>query len=122
MVHIWKRCKVLQLFSTINNDHLMFIWRCNPVSSFSKTLPRYQNCEILWCLNVIALSNSYMYIKFAFRLNCWLFSLLRCMTYNIECPITFPILEKWGKEKLKILMWYTCKNILTGISNAPKVS
>ena len=29
----------------------------------SKKLSKYQNSEILWCLNAIALSNFYMYIK-----------------------------------------------------------
>ena len=32
--------------------------------------------------------------------------LLGCLTYNIESAITFAILEKERKEKVKTLMWY----------------
>ena len=56
-----------------------------------------------------------------FFINCCLLCLLGCLTYNNESAITFAILEKYRKEKLKILLWYTCKNIFMGISNAPKV-
>ena len=33
--------------------------------------------------------------------------LLGCLTYNIESAITFAILEKERKEKVKTLMWST---------------
>ena len=59
MVQIRGRCKLLQLISPINTDHVMFISGGKPVLSCSKKIP---NSKILWCLNVIALSNSYMYI------------------------------------------------------------
>ena len=62
MVQISERYK-LQLISLIYTDHAMFIWRGKPVLSFSKIFSRYENNEILWCLNVIVLSNSYMYIR-----------------------------------------------------------
>ena len=74
----------------------MFIWRGKPVLSFSKKLSRYENSEILWCLNVIASSNSYMvtpsltwigiffFFKIAFTLNYWLLCVLGCLTCNIE--------------------------------------
>ena len=39
------------------------IWKSKPDLSFSKKLSRYQNSTILLSLNVIALSNSYMYIR-----------------------------------------------------------
>ena len=128
MVQKWERCKLLQLISPINTDHAIFIWKSKPDSSFSRKLWRYQNREILLSLNVIALSNSYMLIRYmykfvyvypnltwigiffckiAFTLNCWLLCLLGCLTYIIERAITFAILEKQRKEKLKILMWYT---------------
>ena len=54
--------KVL-LISPINTDKAMFIRKSKPVLSFSRKLSRYQNSEILLSLNVIALSNSYMYIR-----------------------------------------------------------
>ena len=40
--------------------------------------------------------------------NCWLLLLflLGCLAYNIESAITFAILEKQRKQKLKILRWY----------------
>ena len=63
MVQIWERCKPLRLISPVNTDHAMFIWKSKPVSSFSRKLSRYQNSEILLSLNVIALSNSYMFIR-----------------------------------------------------------
>ena len=50
-----------QLISPINTDLAMFIGRGTPVLSFSKNFSRYQNSEILCCLNVVALSNFYMY-------------------------------------------------------------
>ena len=43
--------------------NVLFIWRGRPVLSFSEKLSRYQNSEINWCLNVIALSNSDVYIR-----------------------------------------------------------
>ena len=110
MVQIWERCKPLQLISPVNTDHAMFIWKIKPVLSFSKKLSRYQNSEIFLSLNVIALSNSYVYIrslqvwhglesfiffcKIAFTLNCWLLCLLGFLMYNIERATTFAILEK----------------------------
>ena len=63
MVQIWERCKPFQLISPVNTDHAMFIWKSKPVPSFSKKLSRYQNSEILLSLNVIALSNLYMFIR-----------------------------------------------------------
>ena len=60
MVQIWETHKLLQLISPVNTDHAMFIWRGKPVLFFSKKSSRYQHSEILWCLNVIALSNLYM--------------------------------------------------------------
>ena len=63
MVQIWKRCKPLQLISPVNTYYAMFVWKSKPDLSFSKKLSRYQNSEILLSLNVIVLSNSYMYIK-----------------------------------------------------------
>ena len=62
MVQISERYKSLQLVNPINTDHAMFTWRGKPVLFFSKTLLRYQNSKILWCSNVIALSNSYKFI------------------------------------------------------------
>ena len=62
MIQISERYKPLKFINPINTDHATFIWRGKPVTSFSKNLSRYQNSEILW-LNVIALSNSCMYIK-----------------------------------------------------------
>ena len=108
MVQIWERCKPLQLISLVNTDHAMFIWKRKPVLAFFKKLSRYQNSEILLSLNVIALSNSYMYIrslqvwhglesffcKIAFTLNSWLLCLLGCVMYNTESAATFAILEK----------------------------
>ena len=52
-----------QLISPINTDLAMFIGRGTPVLSFSKNFSRYQNSEILCCLNVVAVSNFYMYIR-----------------------------------------------------------
>ena len=63
MVQIGERCKPLQLISLINIDHVMFIWRGKLVLSFSKKLSRYQISKILWYLNVITLSNLYIYIR-----------------------------------------------------------
>ena len=63
MVQIWQRYKSLQMISPLNTDHEIFIWRGTPVLFFSKNFSRYQNFEILWCLNVIALSTSYVYIR-----------------------------------------------------------
>ena len=118
MVQIWERCKPLQLISPVNTDHAIFIWKIKPVSSFSRKLSRHQNNEILLSLNVIALSNSYMYIrslqvwhglesfffcKIAFTLKCRLLCLLGCLMYNIEIAITFAILEKKKKGKTKNL-------------------
>ena len=59
MVQIWESYKLVQLISPINTDHAMFIWRGKPVLFLPKMFLRYQNSEILWCLNVIALSNLY---------------------------------------------------------------
>ena len=58
MVQIWERCKPLQWISPENTDHA----KGKPDSSFSRKLSRYQNREILLSLNVIALSNLYMFI------------------------------------------------------------
>ena len=99
---------------TSSTDHPYKHWSCNVylkrqlVLSFYKKLLRYQNSQILWYLNVIPLSNLYMYImslqvehglgsflffKIAFTLNCWLLCLLGCLTSNIENTITFATLE-----------------------------
>ena len=108
MVQIWERCKPLQLISPVNTDHAVFIWKSKPDLSLSKKLSRYQTSEILLSLNVIALSNSNMYIrsrkvwhglesffcKIPFTLNCWLLCLLGCVMYNIERATAFAILEK----------------------------
>ena len=108
MIQIWERCKPFQLISPVNTDHAMFIWKSKPDLSFSEKLSRYQNSEILLSLNVIALSNSYMYIrspqvwhglefffcKIVFALNCWLLCSLGCVLYNIERATIFAILEK----------------------------
>ena len=63
MIQICEKCKSLQLISPANTDHAMFIWKSKPDLSVSKKLSRYQNSETLLSLNVIALSNLYMYIK-----------------------------------------------------------
>ena len=63
MVQIWESYKPLQLISSINTDHALFICRGKPVLPFSEKFSRCQKSEILWCLNVIALPNSYMYIR-----------------------------------------------------------
>ena len=55
--------KPLQLNSPVNTDNEMFIRKSKPVLSLSKKLSRYQNSKILLILNVIALSNLYMYIR-----------------------------------------------------------
>ena len=55
--------KPLQLISPVNTDTVMFIRKSKPVLSLSKKLSRYQNSKILLILNVIALSNLYMYIR-----------------------------------------------------------
>ena len=103
-----RKVQTSSVFSPVNTDHAMFIWKSKPVSSFSKKLSRYQNSEILLSLNVIALSNLYMFIrslqvwhglesffdKIAFAWNCWLLCLLGSLMYNIESAITFSILEK----------------------------
>ena len=62
MVQISERYKPLQLISHTYTNHAIFIWRGKPVLSFSKKLSRCRNSEILWCLNVAALSNLYIYI------------------------------------------------------------
>ena len=100
MVQVWERYKPLQLISPINTDHAMFIWRGKPVLSFSKKFSRYQNSEILCCLNVISLSFSYGQSKFNMDWNffffqdCWLTCLLGCLAYNLESAMLFAILEK----------------------------
>ena len=48
------------------------ISRGKPVLSFSKKLLRYQNSNILWCLDVSAFSNLYMYIR-SLQVNLFLF-------------------------------------------------
>ena len=53
IIQIWERCKPVQLINPINTNLEMFIWRAALVLSFSKKSLRYQNSEILWCLNVI---------------------------------------------------------------------
>ena len=68
---------------------------------------------MLLSLNVTALSSSYMHIRslqvwhglksffflqIAFTLNCWLLSLLGCVTYNTERATTFAILVKYTKN------------------------
>ena len=54
---------ILNVWS-LNTDHAMFFMLGGkPVLSFSKTFSRYQNSKILSCLNVIALSNFYIYIR-----------------------------------------------------------
>ena len=58
----YEKGETLQLISPVNTDDVMFIWKSKPVLSFSEKLSRYQNSEILLSLNVIALSNSFMYI------------------------------------------------------------
>ena len=58
----YEKAATLQLISPVNTDDVMFIWKSKPVLSFSEKLSRYQNSEILLSLNVIALSNSFMYI------------------------------------------------------------
>ena len=82
--------------------------KIKPDSSFSRKLSRYQNSKRLLSLNVIALSNLYMFIrslqvwhglesffcKIAFTLNSWSLCLLGCLTYIIERAITFAIFEK----------------------------
>ena len=108
MVQIWERCKPLQLISPVNTDHEIFLWKSKPTLSFSKNLSKYLNSEILLSLNVVALSNLYIYIrslqvwhglesffcKIAFTLNWWLLCLLGCVKHNIERSATFAILEK----------------------------
>ena len=63
MVQILEGCKPLQLISPVNTDRAMFIWKSKPVLSFSRKLSRYRNNKILLSLNVIALSNSCMFIR-----------------------------------------------------------
>ena len=63
MVQIWEKCKSLQPISPVNTDQKIFIWKSKPTLSFSKKLSRYLNSEILLSLNVIALSNLYIYIR-----------------------------------------------------------
>ena len=114
-------CKPLQFISPVNTDHAMFIWKRKPVLSFSKKLSRYKHSEIPLSLNVIALSNSYMYIrslqvwhglesffcKTAFTSNCWLLCLSGCVMYNI-C-------NTWKKKTKNPNVVY----VLICISNAP---
>ena len=86
-------------------------------------LSRYQNSEMRWCLNVIALSNSYMYIRslqfyhglesFVFQ-DCFYIKLLIITfigMFGIQYWKCNNICNTWKrkKEKLKILMWYTYK-------------
>ena len=40
----------------------------------------------------------FFFCKIAFTLNCWLLSLLGCVTYNIERATTFAILVKYTKN------------------------
>ena len=49
--------------NSINTDHEIFIQRGMPVLSFSEKFSRYQNHKNDLCLNVIALSDLYMYIR-----------------------------------------------------------
>ena len=83
-----------------------------PVLFFSKKLSRYQNSEILWCLNISPLSNLYMYlyvyqvtlsltwIGVSFFQDSFYITLLiiifiiECLTSNIKSAIPFAILEK----------------------------
>ena len=58
----YEKGATLQLISPVNTDDVMFIWKSKPVLSFSEKLLRYQNSEILLSFNVLALSNSFMYI------------------------------------------------------------
>ena len=122
MVQIWERCKPLQLISPVNTDHAMFIWKSKPDLSFSKKLSRYQNSEILLNLNVIALSNSYMYIRSLqawhglesfFLQNCFYIKLL-IIVFIRMCDVQYwkssNIWNTWKiKEKQKI--WMTCINL-----------
>ena len=83
-----------------------------PVLFFSKKLSRYQNSEILWCLNICPLSNLYMYlyvyqvtlsltwIGVSFFQDSFYITLLiiifiiECLKSNIKSAIPFAILEK----------------------------
>ena len=119
MIQIWERCKPFQLISPVNTDHAMFIWKSKPDLSFSEKLSRYQNSEILLSLNVVALSNSYMYIRSPqvwhglesfFLQNCFCIKLLIIMFIRM-CAVQYwksnNICNSWKiKEKLTILM--TC--------------
>ena len=113
---IWKRCKHFQIISAVNADHTMFIWKSKPNLSYSKKLWRYQNSEILLSLNVIALSNLYMYIRSlqawhglrSFSAKFFYIKLLIIMFMRI-CDVQYwknnNIWNTWKiKEKLKILM------------------
>ena len=122
MVQIWERCKPLQLISPVNTDHAMFIWKSKTDLSFSKKLSRYQNSERLLSLNVIALTNWYMYIKSLqvwhglesfFWKNYFYIKLLIVMCIWV-CDVQYwksnNICNTWKiKEKLKILM--TCDDL-----------
>ena len=130
MVQIWERCKPLQLISPVNTDHAMFIWKSKTDLPFSKKLSRYQNSERLLSLNVIALSNSYMYIKSLqvwhgleslFWKNYFYIKLLIVMCIWV-CDVQYwksnNICNTWKiKEKLQILM--TCDD-LSFINNTQK--
>ena len=130
MIQIWERCKPLQLISPVNTDHAMFIWKSKTDLPFSKKLSRYQNSERLLSLNVIALSNSYMYIKSLqvwhgleslFWKNYFYIKLLIVMCIWV-CDVQYwksnNICNTWKiKEKLQILM--TCDD-LSFINNMQK--
>ena len=63
MVQIWERYKPLQLINPVNSDHAIFIWKSKPDLSFFKSYQDTKIAKYLMSLNVIALSNSYMYIR-----------------------------------------------------------
>ena len=89
--------------------HEIFIWRVTPVLFFSKKLSRYQNSEILWCLNISPLSNLYTYlyvyqvtlsltwIGISFFRDCFYITLLiiifiiECLMSDIKSAIPFAI-------------------------------
>ena len=54
---------ILNVWSLNTGHAVFFMLRGKPVLSFSKKFSRYQNSEILSCLNVMALSNFYIYIR-----------------------------------------------------------
>ena len=114
MIQIWERCKPLQLTSPVKNDHALFIWKSEPGLSFSKKLSSYQDTKIakyFWVYYIIKFVYAYQvtpsltwieifffFLQIAFTLNCWLLSLLGCVTYNIERATTFAILVKYTKN------------------------